>query len=107
MLLFEIVFEVTHDCPFGNISRKFPSLKMFVWCNREHEVIEVVVEKPEEYKAVMKEISKMDGLIEEISDGYKIHARANTTSLSSHQRLRHQVFSDIGMRRKSSFSLMC
>jgi hypothetical protein len=61
----------------------------------------------EEYKAVMEEISKMDGLIEEISDGYKIHARANTTSLSSHQRLRHQVFSDIGMRRKSSFSLMC
>jgi len=107
VLLFEIVFEVTHDCPFGNISRKFPSLKMFVWCNREHEVIEVVVEKPEEYKAVMKEISKMDGLIEEISDGYKIYARVSTTSLSSHQRLRHQVFSDIDMGRKSSFSLMC
>jgi len=71
--LFEVVFKITHDCPFGNISRKFPSLKMFVWCNREHEVIEVVVEKPEEYNAVMKEISKMDGLIEEISDGYKIH----------------------------------
>jgi predicted DNA binding protein len=73
MPLFEVVFKITHDCPFGNISRKFPSLKMFVWCNREHEVIEVIVDKPEEYKAVMKEISKMDGLIEELSDGYKIH----------------------------------
>jgi len=73
MPLFEVVFKVTHDCPFGNISRKFPSLKMFVWCNREHEVVEAIVEKPEEYAAVMKETSKMDGLIEETSDGHKIH----------------------------------
>jgi hypothetical protein len=73
MPLFEVVFKITHDCPFGNISRKFPSLKMFVWCNREHEVVEAIVEKPEEYAAVMKETSKMDGLIEEISDGHKIH----------------------------------
>ena len=51
MPLSEVVFKVMHDCPFSNISRNFPSLKMFVWCNREHEIVEIVVEKPEEYLA--------------------------------------------------------
>jgi len=73
MSLFEVVFKVTHDCPFGNISRKFPSLKMFEWCNREHEVFEVIVEEHEEYAAVMKEISKLSGLIDVLSDRDKIH----------------------------------
>ena len=73
MTLFEVVFKVTHDCPFGNISRRFPSLKMFVWCNREHEVVEVIVEKLEEYSVVMEEISKIGGIIEEASDRHKVH----------------------------------
>ena len=73
MPLSEVVFKVTHDCPFGNISRKFPSLKMFVWCNRSHEVIEIIVEKREEYSAIMEEISKIGGIIEESSDGDKAH----------------------------------
>jgi len=73
MTLFEVVFKVMHDCPFGNISRRFPSLKMFLWCNREHEVIEVIVEKQEEYTAVMEEISKIGGIIGESSDRHKVH----------------------------------
>ena len=73
MPLSEVVFKAMHDCPFGNISRKFPLLKMFVWCNREHEVIELVVEKQEEYLAVMEEISKIGGIVEESSDGYTVH----------------------------------
>ena len=73
MPLFEVVFKATHDCPFGNISRKFPSLKMFVWCNREHEVIEAIVEKQEEFSAVMEEISKIGGIIEVSSDRHNVH----------------------------------
>jgi predicted DNA binding protein len=73
MPLFEVVFKVTHDCPFGNISRKFPSLKMFEWCNREHEILEVIVEDHEEYAAVMKEISKLEGIIGKSSDRDKVH----------------------------------
>ena len=73
MPLTEFILKVTHDCPFGNISRKFPSLKMFVWCNREHEVIEVIIGKQEEYPAVMEEVSKLGGIIKEASDGHEIH----------------------------------
>lgn len=73
MPLSEVVFKVTHDCPLGNISRKFPSLKMFVWCNREHEVVEMIVEKQEEYSAIMEEMSKIGGLVEESSDRHRVH----------------------------------
>jgi hypothetical protein len=73
MPLFEVVFKVTHDCPFGNISRKFPSLKMFEWCNREHEVLEVIVEDHEEYAAVIAELSKLRGIIGKSSDRDKVH----------------------------------
>ena len=73
MPLFEVVFKVTHDDPVGNISRKFPSLKMFEWCNREHEVLEVIVEDHEEYAAVMAELSKLRGIIGKSSDRDKVH----------------------------------
>ena len=73
MPLTEFVLKVTHDCPFGNISRKFPSAKMFVWCNREHEVLEVIVEKQEEYPAIMEEVSKLGEIIKETSDGHQVH----------------------------------
>lgn len=73
MPLYEVVLKVTHDCPFGNISRKFPSLKMFGWCNRVHEVFELVLKKPEEYSVVMEELSKIGGIVEEWSDRHKVH----------------------------------
>lgn len=64
MTLFEVIFRITHDCPFGNISRRFPSLRMFVWCNREHEIYEVIVEKLEDYQVVLDEISKLGEVTE-------------------------------------------
>ena len=73
MPLFEFVFKAMHDCPFGNISRKFPSLKMFVWCNREHEVIEVIIPKREEYPAIIKELSRIGGIVNGSYDGSRIH----------------------------------
>lgn len=73
MPLFEIMFKVRHDCPFGNISQKFPSLKMFQWCNREHEVLEMIVETHEDYAALMEEISKLSGIIDMLSDRGKVH----------------------------------
>jgi hypothetical protein len=73
MTLFEVVFKVTHDCPFCNISKRFPRLKMFDWCNREHDVIELIMDKPDEYSAVIDEISKIDGIVEKSSDLHDAH----------------------------------
>ncbi|UCE09454.1 MAG: helix-turn-helix domain-containing protein [Candidatus Thorarchaeota archaeon] len=73
MPMFEILFRVSHDCPFGNISRRFPDLKMFQWCNREHEVIELKVNSPDEYSKVLQEVSEIAELIHSASDEGRVH----------------------------------
>ncbi len=78
MTLFEVVLKITHDCPFANISRKYPSMKMFSWCNREHEVYEVIAEKQEEYSAVMEELSKVTQVLEVLSDRHNVHLITTT-----------------------------
>jgi predicted DNA binding protein len=78
MTLFEVVLKLTHECPFANISRKFPSMKMFSWCNGEHDIYEVIVEKHEEYEEVLREMSELGGVIEESSDQHKVHLITTT-----------------------------
>ena len=73
MTLFEVAFKVTHDCPFCDISKKYPRLKMFNWCNREHDVIELIVDKPDEYCLVIDEISRIEGMVEKSSDLHDAH----------------------------------
>jgi len=73
MTLSEVVFKVTHDCVFCNISKRFPGLKMFDWCNREHDVIELIIDKPDEYSTITDEMSKIHGMIEESSDLRNAH----------------------------------
>lgn len=78
MPLFEVVLKVTHDCPFGNISRKFPSMKMFSWCNKEHEVYEIIAENQEVYSAVLEELTKVTRVLEVSSDHHNIHLITTT-----------------------------
>jgi predicted DNA binding protein len=73
MPLFEVIFKVSHDCLFCNLSRRFPSMKMFAWCNREHEVIEIVTDHVEDYLSIRKEVSKLGEVVEESSEASKIH----------------------------------
>lgn len=58
-------------------------MRMFEWCNREHEVIEVIVDKPEEYSAVVKAISKLGGIVEESSDQQNVHLITKPCSCGS------------------------
>ena len=69
MALFEVAFKIRHDCLFGNLSRKFPSARMFVWCNREHEVIEVVLSEPSQRRQVQKAIDGLADILDVTSDG--------------------------------------
>jgi predicted DNA binding protein len=55
-------------------------MKMFMWCNREHEVLEVIVDKPEEYPAIIEALSRIGGIIEESSDRHNVHIITRTCS---------------------------
>ena len=74
MTLFEVVLKVTFDSFLINLSRRFPSAKIFIWCNRENDVIEVVVKNPEDYPLVMKEIRARNVLdvVAESSDNHSL-----------------------------------
>jgi predicted DNA binding protein len=80
MTLFEVVLKITHDCPFANISRKYPSLEMFNWCNGEHDVYELHIEDHGEYDAILEEISRLGELVEESSNQDEAHLITETCS---------------------------
>lgn len=73
--MFEVILKTAQDNFYSSISRRFPSLKKFFWCNYENDIIEFVVDDPVEYKLVMDELLKRkpSGIIEESSDQLKIH----------------------------------
>ena len=75
MTLFEVVLKVTFNSFFTDLTRRFPSAKVFIWCNRENDVIEVIVTNPEDYPLVVKEIRACNtlGVIEESSDNRRLY----------------------------------
>lgn len=73
MTLTEVVLRVAHDCPFGNICRKFPSVKMYSWWNKEHEILEIVINKHKEYSAVLEELSKIGTVFDMSPNHMKIY----------------------------------
>ena len=76
MTLFEVALKVAVPNSFlADLTRRFPSMSIFIWCNRENDVFEVVVRNSEDYPLVMDEIRAhqfMD-VIEEISDDRRVY----------------------------------
>jgi hypothetical protein len=79
MTLFEVALKVSFNSPFLDLTRRFPSTSIFIWCNRENDIIEVVVRNPEEYPLVMKEIRVYPfmGVLDEISDDRRLYLSVN------------------------------
>jgi predicted DNA binding protein len=73
--MYEVVFKTTYDSFYCTLSRRFPSLKKYFWCNYDNDIIEIVVENPEEYRLVMEELKahKQGEIIEESSDQHRVH----------------------------------
>ena len=69
MRLVDIAFKVRKDDYLSSLSKDYPSLKLYQWCNREHDIIEVVVEDPEEHALVMKQLPLPEGVIAKTSGG--------------------------------------
>ena len=84
MALFDVALKATFLKPrfqgesiFTDLTRKFPSASVFIWCNRENDVIEIVVRNPEEYPLVMEEFHAqrvhIKDVIEEIADEQRLY----------------------------------
>jgi len=76
MTLFEVALKVAIPKSFyADITRRFPSMSIFIWCNRENDVVEVIVRNPENYPLVMDEFRTHPwmGVIEEVSDNRRLY----------------------------------
>ncbi len=73
MTLHEAMFKVKHDCPFGSISERHPSARIFKWYNPDSDVVEIITENPRDRLPVIKELSGLADILEEHSDGSQTH----------------------------------
>jgi predicted DNA binding protein len=73
MPLFEIVFRAFYNNAFGKITEENPSVQLYQWCNDKHDIIELVMQKPEDYGPVREGFSKSVEIVDEIDNGENIH----------------------------------
>jgi hypothetical protein len=58
-MLHEIVFKVQHTCPFNDLSKRYPTAEMSLWCDREKEVMEIESKNPDTLKEIQEYIEKI------------------------------------------------
>lgn len=73
MSLFEIVFRAKYDNPFGTITNENPSVKIYQWCNDKHDVMELVLQRKEDYGQIRRDFSKVVEIVDEIHNGDNTH----------------------------------
>jgi predicted DNA binding protein len=81
LALFDVALKVTFPKSssdqhfFTDLTRRFPSASVFIWCNRETDVMEIVIRNPEEYPLVVEEIRTTHNrhVMEEIVDEQRLY----------------------------------
>ncbi len=73
MPLFEIVFRAKYDNPFGNVTGKYPSMRLYEWCNGQYDIIELVLQKQDDYALIREDLAKVVEVVEEIHSGGNNH----------------------------------
>lgn len=73
MPLFEVVFRARYEYPLIEITKIHPSIKIFQWCNSEYDIIELIMQKREEYGQIREDITKVVEIIDEIHNGTNTH----------------------------------
>ncbi len=73
MSLFEVVFRAKYDHPFGKITRENPSLRMYQWCNDKHDIIELVLQKQQDYETIREDFAQAVEVVDEIHNGANVH----------------------------------
>ena len=72
MTMFELVLKLSLGSAFDEITKRFPTVKIFIWCNREHDVYEIIADDPEILSLAMEQMPKFS-FIEHSSDSNKAH----------------------------------
>ena len=57
--MFEIFLRFQHDCPYNDLSRKYPESRISMWCNGAADILEVEADSLESFDGVQKDMSSM------------------------------------------------
>lgn len=71
--MFEVSFKITYPNFYCELSRKYPSSKLFLWSDKENDVIEVTVDDPEDFNPIVDEIKQRhpNEVLEESNEKHK------------------------------------
>ena len=78
MTLYEADFKITHDSPQIRLSLKYPSIRIFVWCNFQSEIIEIVSDNTADFDKILENSEILDDVISQSSNNYNIHLLKQT-----------------------------
>ncbi|MHA2380412.1 MAG: hypothetical protein ACXADS_14150, partial [Candidatus Thorarchaeota archaeon] len=73
MPLFEVVFRAKYDNPLSGITKDNPSVKIYQWCNDQHDIMELIMQKQEDYGQIRNDMSKAVEIVDEIHNGDNTH----------------------------------
>jgi len=73
MPLFEVVFRARYDNPLSGITKDNPSVKIYQWCNDKHDIMELIMQKQEDYGQIRNDMSKAVEIVDEIHNGANTH----------------------------------
>ena len=73
MPLFEVVFKARYQNPFSLITKDHPSAKIFQWCNDEYDIMELVLQKQEDYGEIREDFTRSVEIVDEIHNGGNTH----------------------------------
>lgn len=73
MALFDVKFKIFFNDEYSKLTRKYPSLKIFFWCNNIYDIVELFVDNPKDYSNIRKEIHHSCSLVEEESEKNRFH----------------------------------
>ena len=73
MALFEVVFRAKYDHPLSKITEKNPTVKIYHWCNDHHDIMELILQRQEQYHQIRDDFTKVVEIVDEIHNGGNTH----------------------------------
>ncbi len=73
MSLFEVVFRARYENPLSEITKDNPSVKIFQWCNDKHDIMELILQKQDDYSRIRDDMTKAVKIVDEIHNGANTH----------------------------------
>ncbi|MBI2648199.1 MAG: helix-turn-helix domain-containing protein [Thaumarchaeota archaeon] len=59
MVLYEIGLKLQHDCPYNDLSRRYPSFVISQWCNSGNDVLEITCDDLDLFERLQKDIQQL------------------------------------------------